>query len=370
MRVLALLLTLPLTGCYAMTLDEFDSVARWNDPLQEPTEVDWLANPKQYPWYSVFINGDPESYEEDNPSGFARECLDDLIDYVGDDISRMAQVARRLLWVAEKDPNAFNRISAVRGMERIIDTLGLSPLDPIAYDREVDARKGLERMAQLRNAHETIEKFLGRADRGSLTASQRDEYLGALRGYTAIPVPRADWRRKLIRTTWTVFVVETDPDVKSAAHDALRRSVYFAVCNGLRSALVPVDEDDFPSVRIEALFAYRRLGGIEAIPFVLGMMARPKFGARENRFDADPGVRRALVRLCAQLKYEHAVRGTPRPLEFLYETAVDEAEEGDIRLVALEGLARCLYEKRGERRISLELEWADEWWKKYISERK
>ena len=93
-------------------------------------------------------------------------------------------------------------------------------------------------------------------------------------------------------------------------------------------------------------------------------------GAREHRYDRDEKVRMALVRICAQLEYEHAARGTPKPLEFLYETAADETEEGDIRRVALEGLARCLHEKRGERRISLELDWADEWWKKYISERR
>jgi hypothetical protein len=367
-RLLTLLPTFLLGGCYGMTLDEFDSVARWDDPLQEPSIVNWSANPSQYSWYSVFIGTDSVPAEEENPAGFARERLDDLVDSMGNDLSRIAQVARRLLWVSEKDPSALNRISAVRGMERILRTFDASVLDPAAYSR-VDAAKGIELLARLRAAHDAIETLHGRADRGTLTAPQRARYVSALRDYTALPVPRPEWRRELIRTTWTVFVVESDPEVQRAARQALRRSIYFAVCNGLRTALVPLDEDDLPAVRIEALYTFRRLGGIDAMPFVFRMMARPKLGPSERRYDRDRKVRMALVRICAQLNFEHASKGDPKPLEYLYETAADEDEESDIRRVALEGLGRCLHEKLGMRRISLERDWADEWWKQYITER-
>ena len=45
---LALFLVAP-AGCYTMNLDEFDSAARWLDPVSEPVEVDWNDQPYQFP---------------------------------------------------------------------------------------------------------------------------------------------------------------------------------------------------------------------------------------------------------------------------------------------------------------------------------
>lgn len=366
---------LSLSSCsYVHSLEEFDSVAGWTDPLNEPESVAWQPRPLLYPWYRTAVTFgladlDPVPDEVDNPSGFARERLIELADWMGDDPTRVAQVARRMLWVVEKDPNSLNRITAIRGLERILRVLGRNPLAPEAYFEEVDAAKGLVLESRFRSAHETIQRMFSRTE-PSLTEAQRGEYVRALQDYVAVPVPRSTWRRQLIRTIWTVYFGErAHPDVRLAAHEALQQAVYYAVCNGLRSALVPLDDEDFPAVRIEALLVFRRIGGIPAVPFVLQMMARPRLGNRALRYDRDVQVRMALVRVCGQLSYEHASAGTPKPLEFLYETAADEDEDGDVRRVALEGLGRCLAAHRGERRVSLELSWAKEWWKQYVTSR-
>ncbi|MEE2888202.1 MAG: hypothetical protein VX951_12300, partial [Planctomycetota bacterium] len=79
------------------------------------------------------------------------------------------------------------------------------------------------------------------------------------------------------------------------------------------------------------------------------------------------------VRMCGQLKFEHAnvgPSGGQRPIEFLYSTAIDESEGDGLRRIALEGLARCLSSKLGFKMVPVDDEWARAWWKRDVVERR
>ena len=380
-RILLMPLVLAPAGCYAVYLDEFDSVAKWEDPLVEPRDVSWSVRPHVHHWYSWLFSDDVPALQ-DNPSAFARERIIELAHRVGGDLSRTAQVMRRLLWVIDKDPNPFNRIVALQGVELMMRRLKVDPLEPGYYYEEPARAEALRRKEAFENAHAQLTRLFSRSDKPALSAAQRESYVEALRVYSAHPRARLSWQRDQIRTTWSIFVDESDGVVREAARKPLFSAISTAACNGLRTALVPqavdvegrtdtfeaLKTEDFPAVRLEALLVYRRLGGIPAVPLVLQLMDRPRIGIDEQRYDQDLQVRMLLVRLCSQLRYEHAVRGTgkgPRPIEFLYETAIDDEEDEGLRRLALEGLARCL----GQRRISLELDWARAWWKQYIIDR-
>ncbi len=372
-----LLLGLLLAGCstYGTAIDEFDSIAGWSDPQTEPAVAKYPDIALQYTWYGWLMPGDPVDETVENPSGFARERIELLSEYVTGDLSTKAQVTRRLLWVAERDPSAFNRIQALTGIERTLRSLGADPLDLSAYTRELDPQQLQRQERALQQADATLRRLFARSTRPQLSVTERRDYVAALRAYTAEPVPRLRWQRDLIRTLWSSYVTETDPDVVDAATIALRRAIRFACCNGLRAALVPEDFQaaDLPSVRREVLFIYRRLGGLGSLSFLLNMMVRPQAGSSLHRYDQDLSVRMALVRLCAQLRLEHAGAGPfggARPIELLYVIAVDETEDDGLRRVALEGLARCLSEKLGFTTMPEGDAWAREWWKQDVVERR
>ena len=365
------------TGCrsmyFANTLDEFNSATHWIDENDEPDDAIYSETPRQHSeWGLLFGMGMSEALI-DNPSGFVRQNAIELVEYAGRDPREISLVVRRLLWMLSRDPSTFNRICALEGLERILETLEMDLLDLNAYYQEIDPQEGERAETRFRQEHQRLTDLFGRADRPAMSEEQRSEYISTLRDYTARPLPRLRWQRDQLQTLWSILEVETDPDVRAAGSDALRTALKSAMCNGVRAALVPEDRNaaDLPDVRLRALLLYRRVSGIAALPFVLRFLARPQLEAAGQSYDPDLEVRRALVRMCAQLKYEHAIlsfEGGPMPIEFLYDTASGDEDAG-LRRVALEGLARCLSEEREGTRISLELEWAREWWREFVAQR-
>ena len=352
---------------FANALDAFNSAANWVDENEEPADAVYSETPRQHSVWGV-----SESLI-DNPSEFVRWSAIDLVEYAGGDLREISLVVRRLLWMLSRDPNAFNRISALQGLEEILQRTEMDLLDPAVYYQETDPREGVAAERRFRDAHEKLIDLFERPGRPALSDAQRADYLATLEVYAARPLPRLQWQRLQLRILWGVLSVESDPEVRAAGYEALRWSLRSAMCNGLRAALVPQDRSaaDLPDVRNRALLLYRRVSGIAALPFLLRFLARPQLVAAEQRYDPDPEVRRVLVRMCAQLKYEHAIQsfeGGPMPIEFLYETAADDEDAG-LRRVALEGLARCISGEQEGGRISLEFDWAREWWVEFVAQR-
>ena len=360
---------------YSTAIDEFDSIAGWDDPQTEPADADYPDVALQYPWYAWFVPSQPVDAPVENPSGFARERIELLSDYVTEELTSMAQVTRRLLWVTQADPNAYNRLAALKVIERILVILAVDPLDESMYLRDVNSQEQRRKERVFLAADETLRRLFSRPGRPAITPADREAYQEALKVYTSEPMPRLRWQRDLIRTVWSAYVTETDPAIVEASSIALRRAIRFAACNGLRAALVPeeVQSRDQPAVRLEVLSIYRRLGGVPALSFLLDVLKRPQAGSLLHQYDQDPQVRMSLVRMCGQLAFEHADQGPyggQRPIEFLYSIATDESEAAGLRRVALEGLARCLSGKLKLETIPPDDEWAKAWWKRDVVERR
>jgi hypothetical protein len=352
---IALVCSTAVSGCaaYEMALAEFDRVAEWEAKTrEEPAEVAY-------------------SGQSENPSSVARNTMRTLVWEMGDETLRHLQVCRRLLWVASKDPSAYNRIVALQGIEHIVAARDNDLLAEEQYVKEISgaAIEGFER--RVHSAYAALRRLIGRSHRPAIRPAERVEYLAAIRDFVEQPLGRERWQRDLLSFLWAVLVSEQDPAVLEAAQAAADRAIAYAACNGLRGALVPtgVDVAELPDVRVAAIHVYRRQAGPAALPFLLRLLAQPRIGPEDQRFDRDLDVRRVLVRLCAQLRYDLAMAshaGGPRPVEFLYETAVDEGEDVGLRRVAIEGLARCLAPELGIRRIDFDLEWARRWWRGFV----
>lgn len=359
---------------YSTAIDEFDSIAGWDDPAVEPAAVKYPDTASQYPWYAWFMPSDPSEGSVDSPSSFARERIQVLGDYVTDDLTSMAQVVRRSLWVAHADPNPYNRISALQIVEQVLQALEVDILDEGYYLRDVDAQEQKSKEAVFLAADASLRELFAQSTGGSMSASDQAAYLEALQVYTAEPLPRMRWQRDLIRTTWSIYTAGSDPVVRDAAAAALRKAIGFAACNGLRSALVPQESGTLsqPAVRLAVVSTYRRLGGVRAVSFLLNTMKGTSGVAGIGSYDQDLHVRRLLVRLCGQLNFEHADAGSfggQRPIEFLYSVGVDETEDDGLRTVALECLARCLSGKIEMKTVPVGDEWAKAWWKRDVVER-
>ena len=360
---------------YSTAIDEFDSIAGWANPDEEPAVVKYPDTASQYPWYAWFMPSDPSEGSVDSPSNFARERIQVLGHHVTDDMTSMAQVVRRSLWVAHADPNPYNRISALQIVEQVLKVLEVDPLEETYYLRDVDAQEQKSKEAVFLAADATIRRLFEQSPGNSMSALDRAAYLEALQIYTAEPLPRLRWQRDLIRTTWSIYMSGSDAVVRDAAAAALRKAISFAACNGLKSSLVPQESgaQSQPAVRLAVVSIYRRLGGVRAVSFLLNAMKGQSGVLGIGSYDQDLHVRRLLVRLCGQLSFEHADAGPfggQRPIEFLYSVGVDESEDEGLRTVALECLARCLSGKLEMKTVPVGDAWAKAWWKRYVVERK
>ena len=98
-----------------------------------------------------------------------------------------------------------------------------------------------------------------------------------------------------------------------------------------------------------------------AVPFSLRLLAAARSEARRS-YDPSSSFRRAWVRLCAQLPQAfvfESYAGGPRPIEYLYDTATTDEDEG-LRLLALDAMARALRQP-----LSFDRDQADQWWREY-----
>jgi hypothetical protein len=361
-------------GCtsFATALAEFDSVSQREGADQEPERIEYEQSPRRMPWALRQIEGlgvdavlaqllgiEPEPSSVENPPGFARERLRILLDRCGRDPVRCALVGTRVLWVAELDTYPLNQVEAIRGMGRILELQGMDPLAMLAPDPR---RTTQAAVAEWLAAIET--GWPGPRPGRARSAAERDAYLAALGAITELPLPAASDQRALLRALGRGYELESDAAVRPTALHALRRALYHGLCAGLRTAL----ESPTADVREAAIRELHRLGGVDAIAFVLARISKPAALAANpgERYDEAIAVRRTLVRLCGQLDESRARRGRdggPAPVEFLYETAAADADPG-LRRIALEALAHCL-----RRPVSFDPEWAERWWVDYVARR-
>jgi hypothetical protein len=357
-------------------LQEFDAVTGLRTEGRgadgsAPDEVRFLRgepaydyDPLRYPWLvrqldSVGLDGllrltvdaSPEPTPVDNPVEFARERLDMLGRKAGADLHRMAKAAMRQLWIAQfGSDQPINQITALRGLASLASTCGF---DVLAAPLPDAAAATAEQIAAWER--QLAAGSPGRRS-GELGADERGDYQRALAAITAQPLPEPLDQCRLIFALDRILELERDPQLVQPTRTALVRALYHGVANGLREGLFAAS----PEVRDAAVRLLFRLGGVDAVPFILAAKAKPIAATGMNRFDDDRFVRLTLVRICGQLQREPATRSVgrgPPAVEYLYETAVRDSD-AELRLAALEALALCL-----GRDVSFDPEWAERWWR-------
>ncbi len=365
MREAALVLVLGGCTSFQTALAEFDSVTQREGAEAEPERLVYAPAPQRYPWLVRQLDGlgvdflvrtafqvERSPSPVDNPLEFARERVQIVVAKARGDLPRTALAADRALWVAQVGGDQpLAQAQAVDGIAALLTDLGFDPLalqlpDPTATT-ETRVAAWLEALRG------------GWPDQrgASFDGERRTAYAAALAALGERPLPDAADQRALIRALGRGVALERDPELVGPTQEALRRALFHGLALGLRSALFA----PAPVVREAAILAFRRLGGVAAVPFVLALVAKAPAAVPSgiNRFDDDRHVRLMLVGLCGQLRGDAALRGVgggPAPIEYLYETCSADADSG-LRLVALEALARAL-----GRPIVFEGQWAERWW--------
>ncbi len=351
---------------FELARDEFDAVTRRDDAAAEPERLSYDFQPRRYPWLVRSLNGlgldgvlaatlevEPEPTKVDNPAKLVRDCLHVLAASAGRDLERIGEAAVRELWIVQVGSDQpLNQIVALQGMSGHLADLAVDPLQTPVPDP--GGTSATEVAAWL----ETLSAHWPQARGGAQpAAAERAAYLEALAALTEAPLPDGVEQRALIGALVRGVRREGDAELRAATRAALRRALVHGLSLGLRGALYA----ESPRVREAAIVGLRRLAGPPAVGYVLARLAKPPamLVADSNRFDDDRLLRLKLVRMCAQLAPKdalEAVAGGVPPVEFLYETAVGD-QDANLRMVALDALARCL-----QRPLSFDLAWAERWW--------
>jgi len=149
---------------------------------------------------------------------------------------------------------------------------------------------------------------------------------------------------------------EADDELARATTVALRETI----ANDLSRTLVGMLRSPDVRQREAAARALYRVAGSHSLPLILSALSRSEAGI--HQYPPITRERRAILRLCSQTGGNvlfTRIGGGPRPIEFVYETASRDDDEG-LRLLALETMARCL-----GRAISFDPKWADAWWREF-----
>jgi hypothetical protein len=352
-------------GCasYERVRMEFDSVTRFDGFDDEPAELDYQQLAKRWPWtvrategsgfdsVLAFLFGlEPYPMPIDNPVGFVRERIPMLVELADGDPAESAEVARRLLWVLERDEQSLNRVVAIEGIATLLEAMAVDPLRrPMARDARDPAQ---EAVAAAWGA--LAERGPARGD-APLSVEQRSAWVRALETLTERPLGRGADDRRLLHALAVAQRDEQDRALREPVRRALAAAAANAMADGLRRHLL----DGTPEVREAALLALYRLGGSAALAYSLRALSLPTGGLQ--RYDQSRSIRLLWIRMCSQVGgdvvfQQHA--GGPTGIEFLYDMV--RGDDDGLRLNALEAMAICL-----GRPISFDAAWADEWWREY-----
>jgi hypothetical protein len=351
---------------YGRALMEFDSVTGFDRVATEPTDLEFRAEARRWPWIVRQLEGSgldvaiatvfgvsPSPRPLDNPSGFVRERVTELAELAGDDLHRVAEVSRRISWLTSNDAQTLDVLVALDAMEHLLSDLDVDPLNvPFASaDRVEEVRRRSEWLAVVERG--------APARRGSAEGDAvptREEYVAAMRALAERPsgVPRTD--RATIQLLDGALRDESDGPLREATGIALVAVIRNTLGDTMRRALLA----PAAAVREASLLALYRLSGPAAVPFALYALTLSGSRSGARQYDLDEGFRLTLLQVCAGVPHEWLNRtfaDGPPPIEYVYDTAVRDESVG-LRRVGLDALARCL-----DRPVSFEAEWADLWWR-------
>ncbi len=356
-RLLLVTLTLlPLaTACttYDVTRMEFDSVAGVEEARQfggvEPEVIRPMREVRRWPWIIRQLEGsgldalcvgvfgiEPRLLTVDAPGEFFRRRLGDLVSLSLAEAGRRQDLALRILWVLARDSAPLDQIVALDAAGAVLASYGCDPMR-VPF--------GATDTALLAQAAELA------ADLGS----DPREVAAAIERVGELPSGRAAAARAIVRDLRARRSRLADADVGTRWDVATDRLLCVELAHALRLKLASSE----PRVREAAAIALHRLGGAEAVLFVLRVRSSRPDGGRYE-YDSDLDVRRTWIRLCGQLPQDLAFasyESGPQPAEFLFDVASGDADAG-LRMAALAALSQLL-----GRPVSLDPAWADAFFK-------
>lgn len=380
-RWLASALALSLGACapsFSIVVAEFDAVAGWRPGQGEPEVVSYSSESEQLPALVRFLHtsgldlGLVEMTGVEftkttlsNPAGYARQRMMWMADDGAGDASRTALAVARLGWALDGDPQPLNQIIAVSGLASLARDLGVDPLADDAVPRVTGTDERLAvawhpPMAQLRAVAQAV------SDGGEVPPAAVAAALEAIAVSTSTAPPTPRDRRGQMLVLSYLARRSANHELRAAADARLGVVLAWTIADALQRAVFEPREGSVRAYAARACFA---LGGSDAAARVLRLSSAPadQRTGTGYRYDPDPDVRLALVRLCSQVTTEHAFaghRGGPSVVEFLYDAIADNAGRRGLRAAALDALALTL----GQPMVA-DRGWADRWYAGFVKSR-
>ncbi|MCA8975232.1 MAG: hypothetical protein KDC98_10950 [Planctomycetes bacterium] len=312
--------------------------------------------------------GPTEIQDLESPSRHVRELMRQLPIEVGDDLALASDCMARLAQIAELDPSPGSRVVALDGACDVLAQLGITGLGAPVEQASMTLEPQIQDAAL---------KVFGDGRPAARQAAQWDDsartaYRTAVERLTERPLDHWQNRIALIGDLLQSWQQEPESELRQFTADALRRAVGHAARGALIRAVQGRDPRYGP-VRLCAMQQLRRLGGVEAVAFLLAIMAEPAAGAASivERFDQDPLVQLRLIHLCGQLRGEAAKRAVHlsgreewdaiTPVTFLAQTVLTEQDYySKLRVPALTALCLCLEKPR----LDYDVAWVENMYRK------
>ena len=363
---------------FSIVVAEFDAVAGWRPGQGEPELVSYSAESEQLPALVRFLHtsgldlGLVEMTGVEftkttllNPAGYARQRMMWMAGNAVGDSGRTALAVARLGWALDGDPQPLNQIIALNGLAALARELGVDPLGDDAVPRVSGSDERLAvawhpPMAQLRAVAQAV------ADGGETPPDTVAAALEAIARSTSLAPPTPRDRRAQVLVLSYLARRSGSHELRAAAGARLGVVLAWTIADALQRA---VFEPRDGSVRAYAARVCFGLGGDDAAARVLRLSSAPadQRTGTGYRYDPDPDVRLALVRLCSQVTTEHAFeghRGGPSVVEFLYDAIADNTGRRGLRAAALDALALTL----GQPMVA-DRGWADRWYAEFVKSR-
>jgi hypothetical protein len=333
-----------------------------------PTSAWYMRSPLTWPLRGVLgaTFGVRSDRQLENPSGHVRELLIELPDETGADLAVCSDAVVRFGTIAELDPSAGNRITAIDGACQVLAGLGITLFE--GPHEQIGALADPTRLAAARTL--TQQARPGKRDAGAWNAAQREAYANALRALVERQLNTASERLDLIGYLVQLRYLEPDaelhPVLDGCVHRALQHCVEWTLLRAVRGR-----EQRYAEVRVCAMQQVRRFAGTRAAALLLAVMAATadQVAGGEKKFDPEAMVQLELIHLCGQVHGELALKSVrlpgrqaweaTAPADFLANTILREDDfYSQLRVPALTALSLCLDRPK----LDYDLAWVEAWW--------
>ena len=370
---------------YSEVQRDLDSIVVVVDAPGTDPQLVYEDEVEQAPWYArsvllwpmkpmlLWMFGSEVPVTLENPSGHVRELIGELAPKAGDDLSRAAMSAQRLVRIAELDPSALNRIVAITGLGTLARAQGFDLTDGLEQgDERMLSDPGFDGWVETFSALRPAARTAGEG----LSADQSGRYVAVLSQLTSRPLSLWQRRLALLSDLSDAYRQEVDTDLRSVTYESLERALLYAIQSTVVSAMRGQDPE-WVDVRLAALDLLHRSGGVDSVPLLLALMSSSadRIGAGDPQFDPDWFVQLRLIHFCGQLNKERGSRSVllpgfqdwqrVSPLDFLARIVLDEsAFLSPLALPAREALARSL----GRPRLQLDDDQGEDWVRAWYDE--